>query len=368
MPYYPERKPPADKPAGPEDREKPKQDRPEQGASKKNDPNRWIRIGLLSLSLVLILYGGIRLIIYGSEWLSARNTSQELREAAEEPVPTPTEGMPWDQPEALQPESPAAETETAEAAEDVRPEGTEIPGETAIPEETVKPPATAEAATDAQAAVKEDLLPEIPYPENPGLNVPERFQRLLKKSESIVGWLKMVQVDEAVVKKDNTYYLTHDALGKRNSNGAIFMDESTMLLTRPYTIMLYGHNMRSGAMFGHLKKFRDPAYAFQNRIVQLDTIFEEGTYAVFAAGVVSLIPGASHYVSLYGLASRSRSARETALAAMISASDISCVLDVGVEDQLLLLITCVDDDNERLVVAARRLREGETENSLTMRR
>ena len=131
MPYYPEQKPPADKPAGPEDREKPKQDRPEQGASKKNDPNRWIRIGLLSLSLVLILYGGIRLIIYGSEWLSARNTSQELREAAEEPVPT--EGiMPWDRPEALQTEIPAAETETAEAAEDVKPEETEKSKETEI--------------------------------------------------------------------------------------------------------------------------------------------------------------------------------------------------------------------------------------------
>ena len=43
------------------------------------------------------------------------------------------------------------------------------------------------------------------------------------------------------------------------------------------------------------------------------------------------------------------------------------MLDVNEEDQLLLLITCVGDDDDRLIVAARRLRDGEKENSLTMK-
>ena len=34
------------------------------------------------------------------------------------------------------------------------------------------------------------------------------------------------------------------------------------------------------------------------------------------------------------------------------------------QDQLLLLITCVDDQDERRVVAARRIREDETEDGL----
>ena len=45
----------------------------------------------------------------------------------------------------------------------------------------------------------------------------------------------------------------------------------------------------------------------------------------------------------------------------------STVLDVNEEDQLLLLITCTGDDSERLVVSARRLRDGETEDSLHFR-
>ena len=35
------------------------------------------------------------------------------------------------------------------------------------------------------------------------------------------------------------------------------------------------------------------------------------------------------------------------------------------DEQILLLITCTGDDDHRLVVAARRLRDGEGENSLT---
>ena len=46
---------------------------------------------------------------------------------------------------------------------------------------------------------------------------------------------------------------------------------------------------------------------------------------------------------------------------------VKMILDVTEDDQLLPLITCVGDDDERLVVAARRLREGETADRLIMR-
>ena len=43
------------------------------------------------------------------------------------------------------------------------------------------------------------------------------------------------------------------------------------------------------------------------------------------------------------------------------------MLDVNEEDQLVLLVTCVGDDDERLVVAARRMREGEQPDRLSIR-
>ena len=49
-------------------------------------------------------------------------------------------------------------------------------------------------------------------------------------------------------------------------------------------------------------------------------------------------------------------------------SVINSALDVRADDQILLLVTCLDGDTERLVVAARRLREGEQADQLRMKK
>ncbi|MCR5565615.1 MAG: hypothetical protein K6F61_02090 [Clostridiales bacterium] len=36
-------------------------------------------------------------------------------------------------------------------------------------------------------------------------------------------------------------------------------------------------------------------------------------------------------------------------------------VDVRIDDQILLLVTCVDKDTDRRIVAARRIRDGEEE-------
>ncbi len=52
-------------------------------------------------------------------------------------------------------------------------------------------------------------------------------------------------------------------------------------------------------------------------------------------------------------------AREQAIRELEKRSVVKSVLDVRADDQLLLLVTCLDGDTERLVVAAQRLRDGE---------
>ena len=301
---------------------------------------RWVRRAVLLLSALLAVYGGVRLILYYSEFRASQRTSGELREAYE--TVAPAEGAA----RASLPEGTAAPAETPEAAV------TEVP--------VTEAPAAAEPAGD--------LLEQTPYPGNPGLKVNSRFTKLRKKSGYIIGWIQMDDLDEAVVLKDNTFFLNHDARGNRNSNGAIFLDEGVSLLTRPRTITLYGHNMKSGAMFGNLRKYEDPAYCAKHRVFAFDTLYEDGKYAVFAVARIRLTYGTARYVDLNGLQSLSRSARQEGLDQLEAVSGSAGVLDVNPEDQLLLLVTCVGDDQERLVVAARRLRDGETENSLTMRK
>ena len=292
-----------------------------------------LRRVILCVSVLLIVYGAVRLIGYGADLISSRQTTQELREIAAEEETTKVPAV-----------SAATETVT--------------PAQTAAP--SAAPPPVLPEGSPALS----DKLPAAEYPN--GYELVSRIQKLRKKSKYIIGWITMDNLDEPVALEDNSFFLDHDAAGKRNSNGAIFMDEETSLLTRPYTILLYGHNMKSGAMFGSLRKYEEFSYYYRHRMFRFDTLYEEGQYVIFAVETISLTPGKSKYINLSELQSMDRKTRQEALQALRDHSLHSVMLDVNEEDQIVLLITCVGDDDERLIVAARRLRDGETAERLDM--
>lgn len=293
-----------------------------------------LRRTLICASVLLIVYGAVRLIGYGSDLVASRQTASELREIAAETD---------DPEESALPAEPATELPVREAAISPAPPADETEG---VP-------------------VRSDVLPVVNYPN--GYELVSRIQKIRKKSEYVIGWITMEELDEPVAQKDNSFFLNHDATGKRNGNGALFMDEGTSLLTRPYTILVYGHNMKSGAMFGNLRKYEEFSYCYQHRVFQFDTLYEEGQYAIFAVETISLTPGKGKYVNLIDLESTDRETRRNALQALENHSLHNAMLDVNEEDQILLLVTCTGDDDERLIVAARRLRDGEREDHLTMK-
>ena len=214
MPYYPERRPDP----------VPAQQKPRPAQQRK----KLLCLFLAVLACALVVWGAVGLIRYFSDLSASRQTAAELRSIYDQPVPVT--------------EAPAADL-------------------TAVPVPPTAVPAT-EVPIPAETPVPADygLLPAIPYPYNSSLRISDRFTDLRRKGKYITGWLRMDSVDEPVVLKDNSYFLTRDATGKKNVNGAIFMDAGTRLETRPYTVILYGHNMKSGSMFGRLRKYRDGDY------------------------------------------------------------------------------------------------------------
>ena len=328
MPYYPEKKP-----------DIPEETKQEARTTEKR--RKLLRVSLAVVSCLLIAYGGIRLIVYISELAASRQTSRELQKI----------------------------NDLAESGTD-----SPLPAETFSPSPVLSyvPAAAGQELQDTEtlppvSEADNGVLRPVPYPDNPKLEIPERFRSLRKKSNYIIGWISFDQVDEAVAQKDNTFFLNHDALGKRNSNGAIFLDEDVRLITRPYTLFLYGHNMKNGNMFGRLKKYEENTYFYQHRIITFDTMYEEGQYAVFAVMEMNTVPGTGLWYDLWSLNTDSRTDREKAIRTMESRSAIRSMLDVQADDQLLLLITCLDGETERLVVAARRLRNGEATDRLMLR-
>ena len=80
---------------------------------------------------------------------------------------------------------------------------------------------------------------------------------------------------------------------------------------------------------------------------------------LFALAKISLTSGKPGYVNILDLQSDSRNTRQSVLDALLAASMHPNLTEVRPEDQLLLLITCDGEDDERLVAAARRPRENE---------
>lgn len=313
MPYYPEKRP-----------DLAEREKLEKAAQQRK---KLLRLFIVFPACALIAWGVAGLARYISDLSASRQTSSELREIYDRPEPEPA-GLP-----------------------------AEIP-ETPVPAATEAPVTAAPAAVETPAP-SSVLLLEVPYPDNPHAVISGRFRDLRKKGKYIVGWLRMADVDEPVVLKDNTYFLDHDAEGKKNVNGAIFMDSSARLETRPYTVILYGHNMKSGNMFGRLRKFRDISYLQKNRAITFDTLYEDGRYVVFAAAEINTVPGTSAYFDIWSLNDRTADGRTEALRKLKIRSLHGFTADVQPEDQVLLLVTCVEDDDYRFIVAARRLRPGE---------
>lgn len=295
----------------------------------KKPMSKW-RIAVLILCAAVATLSCLMLISYFSDLARENRMNDELRELYHDG------GNPWVTSTPITPEPTATVTPVPTAA----PAPTEV-----IPQ----------------------MLPRIQYPGQGAFLMPtEKFLKLKQKNTDIIGWLTVDEVaDNAVVQRDNEYYLTRDYLNKKNVNGAIFLDESIALQTRPYTLMMFGHNMKTGAMFGKLLKYKECTWYRKHAYASFETQYEEGEYIIFSAGKIQAVPG-PNYVNLYALMTDLPESRESVIRQLQNCSFFHTGIDVRPEDQLLLLVTCDGDKEERFVVAARRLREGENRNELDL--
>lgn len=288
-------------------------------------------IGIIIMSLAAV-YCVVRLLSYGINIYNARQASAQLQQIY---------------------------YEEASATPSAAPSATPFPAPSTTPRATSIPTAT-------PAATPETRLSIIRYPNNPDRQVSRRFQKLRRQNADIIGWLNIDGlVDEAVVQRDNTYYLNRDYRGYHNVSGAIFLEETCNLNMRPYTLMLYGHNMKSGTMFAGLRNYESLTYYRKNPFITFDTAYEDGRYVIFSVATISLNPRSPNYIDFSKLNSSIIDCRNETLAVLKRISVHYTSLDVAAQDQLLLLMTCAKNDSERRVIAARRVREGESEDALS---
>ena len=280
-------------------------------------------------------------------------------------------------PAPLDTEAPAA---TATASPTPTQAATPTPGATATPTTIPTPDATATPAPTAAPTASPTPTP-LPLVEDVPLPTPnedtivyalptepppqESFAELLRYNPDTVGFLTIGEtVDLPVVQRenDNEYYLTHAYSGDEAREGALFLDGANRLSDE--NLIVYGHNMRNGTMFGELSSFGEWEFLLENAVVRFDTLYENALYVPFAMFEASMDENDGHYFDV-----RQIVFDETSFELFVLKLRGRSVFDVPVEveygDQLLTLVTCsYNDDDGRYIVALRKLREGETEEEM----
>jgi len=195
-------------------------------------------------------------------------------------------------------------------------------------------------------------------------DVSQRAKNLYKQNNDLVGWLYINGiVDLPVVYRDNEYYLTHNFKGKKDSGGALFLDEYHPLTEQTQNLVIHGHNMHDGSMFGILRSYDDLDVVKSHAFARFSTLFAPEDYVIFA--VLRVVPNQydSDYFPYIGKPRFSSTDEFYSYTNELKQRSMFGIpVDVRPSDGLLTLATCIGDD--RLVVAFRRVRDGESRESL----
>ena len=203
-----------------------------------------------------------------------------------------------------------------------------------------------------KATVNLDLLEEPP-------EILDEYQTLYVKNKSLAGWIRIpgTEIDYPVMQtRNNDYYLNHDFEQNEDNNGSIFIDAQCSIWPRSENLLIYGHNMKSGKMFGTLDKYKSEEYYKEHPLIEFDTIYEKGIYEVMYV-FPEVVHGASEVTFKYYqfIEADSEEEYDSNMQAMADMSLYDTGVTSSFGDELITLSTCdYEPDAERFAVVAKK--------------
>ncbi len=188
----------------------------------------------------------------------------------------------------------------------------------------------------------------------------EEFATVYVKNKSVVGWISIedTQIDYPVMQSTNEeYYLDHNFEQEKDNNGSIFLDSSCSIWPRSDNLIIYGHNMKSGKMFGSLDNYKQKDYYEKHKIIRFDSLYESGNYQVMYV-FNDVIREESEVAFKYYQFIDANSAEEyqSNMNEMAKMSMYDTGVSSGYGDELITLSTCdYSGDQQRFVVVAKKI-------------
>jgi sortase B len=183
---------------------------------------------------------------------------------------------------------------------------------------------------------------------------------LYSQNSDFVGILEVVDTDinypVCQTPNDPEYYLRRDFYGETSTAGTLFVDYRCDIVNPTTNTIIYGHNMRSGTMFGGLKRYLDYDYYQSHKTIIFKTLYEEQEYEVVGVGLSAVGYDDDDSYKYYNFIDAvTGSELQEFLDNIQSLSVYDETIDISSTDKILTLSTCnsYTEDGRMFVVAKR---------------
>lgn len=174
------------------------------------------------------------------------------------------------------------------------------------------------------------------------------FPALMQENSDIVGWLycENTPIQYPVVQsKDNDYYLRRDLHGEYLVGGTLFVDYRCQAVGTGQNLIIYGHNMKNGTMFGALVKYKEQSFYNEHPVLYYLTPDKDYKIELFAGFVTEA--DSDVYRPEFG----DKDSYEAFLQNIKAKSSFSSDISVTGDDRIVTLSTCsYEFNNARYVV------------------
>lgn len=238
-------------------------------------------------------------------------------------------------------------------------EPTEVPVTMPTPETNTPPP----AETLPPLVVETTPAPTaVPTPEP----IPNPYAESYLANEDMAGWLVIpgMVIDYPIMwtPEDENYYLRRGFDKKKLSAGCLILDTDSCVDPLSTNLIIHGHNMKAGTMFGTLEKYKNEDFYQEHKQIILHTKECQRNYEVIAVFRSQVYKKSDKVFKFYKFFQANTEEEFNDFYDNIKAMSL---YDTGVTatfgDRFITLSTCsYHVDNGRFVVVAKEVAPGDT--------
>ncbi len=192
-----------------------------------------------------------------------------------------------------------------------------------------------------------------------GDEISAMYVKMKRDNPDFAGYLKIdgteIEYPVMFTPDEPEKYLHKDINGIDCDGGLPFIDARCSIDPYSDNIIIYGHNMRDGSMFGNLEMYKDPEYFNLHPVIHFDTDEGSEEYEIMSVFYDRVYYTDEDEFRFYDFINADdREDYERTVDRLIDKSLYDTEVTAEYKDRLITLVTCsYHEDNGRFVVIAR---------------